>query len=95
MASTPTMGRPTVGGRPGDSPEEITKRRLYWSMALAVLVLVAVGLAMRNRNRVTTYTPAETSVIAPVMTEPAMTAPALTEPAVTPGINNPGAPVSP
>ncbi len=72
MATTPTMGRPTIGGRPGDTPEEVTKRRLYWGIALAVLVLVAIGLAMRNRNRVSTidtYTPTETSLSAPLTTE--------------------------
>ena len=72
MATSPTMGRPTIGGRPGDTPEEVTKRRLYWGIALAVLVLVAIGLAMRNRNRVSTidaYTPTETSVSAPLTTE--------------------------
>ena len=72
MATTPTMGRPTIGGRPGDTPEEVTKRRLYWGVALAVLILVAIGLAMRNRNRVSTidtYTPTDTSVSAPLTTE--------------------------
>ena len=71
MATTPTMGRPTIGGRPGDTSEEVTKRRLYWGIALAVLVLVAIGLAMRNRNRVSTidtYTPTDTSVSAPATT---------------------------
>lgn len=83
MATSPTMGRPTIGGRPGDTPEEVTKRRLYWGIALAVLVLVAVGLAMRNRNRVSTidtYTPTETTLSAPLTTEPVAPGTAPTNP---------------
>ena len=51
MATTPTMGRPTIG-RPADTPNDTAKTRLYWGIALAVIVLVAIGLAMRNRNRI-------------------------------------------
>lgn len=78
MATTPTMGRPAVG-RPTDTPDEVTKRRLYWGVALAVLVLVAIGLAMRNRNRVTAV-----STVAPDTTYSAPADTGTTTPSGTP-----------
>ncbi len=84
MATTPTMGRPTIGGRPGDTPDDITKRRLYWGIALAVIVLAAIGLAMRSRNRSISTTTYDTSVVAPADT---MSAPPL--PAVVPNETSP------
>lgn len=73
MATTPTMGRPPMGTRTMDTPDDITKRRLYWGIAIAVVVLVAMGLAMRNRNARLATSPTDTSFSDTSISAPAAT----------------------